>query len=71
MVVVVQIVPVSFNIVVDEPWFSQKEIQIMLETVGDLEDQAQMVMHPIPVAKKKVVSIRFQNSETLCCEVYH
>lgn len=36
----------------------------MLEMVGDLEDQAQMVMHPIPVAKRKVVSIIFQNSET-------
>jgi hypothetical protein len=36
----------------------------MLEMVGDLEDQAQMVMHPIPVANRKVVSIIFQNSET-------
>jgi hypothetical protein len=35
----------------------------MLEMVGDLEGQAQMVMHPIPVAKRKVVSIIIQNSE--------
>jgi len=43
----------------------------MLEMVGDPEDQAQMVMHPIPVAKRKVVSTIFQNSEILCCKIYH
>lgn len=71
MRITVSIVGIHFNILVDELWFSQKEIQIMLETVGDLEDQAQMVMHPIPVAKRKVVSIVFQNSGTLDCKIYH